>query len=65
MRGGGGLGVDVVPSLRLWGTRLGVRLEAADHVALESPFETPDGDALGPVHNVRVTLGLIGLVELQ
>jgi hypothetical protein len=41
-----------------------VRLEAADHVALESPFETPDGDPLGPVHNVRVTLGLIGLVEL-
>lgn len=60
----GGLGVDVVPRLSLFGTPLGVRLEAADHVALESPFETPGGDSLGPVHNVRVTLGLIGLVEL-
>lgn len=60
----GGLGVDVVPRLSLFGTPLGVRLETADHVALESPFRTPDGDALGPVHNVRVTLGLVGLVEL-
>jgi opacity protein-like surface antigen len=60
----GGLGVDFVPRFSLWGTPLGVRLEAADHVALESPFQTPDGDPLGPVHNVRVTLGLIGLVEL-
>ena len=60
----GGLGIDFVPGRSLWGTPLGVRLEAADHVALESPFETPGGDALGPVHNVRVTLGLIGLVDL-
>lgn len=60
----GGLGVDVVPRLTLFGTRLGVRLEAMDHLALESPFEAPGGDALGPVHNVRVTIGLIGLVDL-
>lgn len=60
----GGLGIDVVPGRSVWGTPLGVRLEAADHVALESPFRTPGGDRLGPVHNVRVTLGLIGLVDL-
>ncbi|HEU0078118.1 MAG TPA: hypothetical protein VFQ76_10745 [Longimicrobiaceae bacterium] len=61
---GGGVGLDFVPRFSLFGTPLGVRLEAADQVALESPFESPDGDALGPVHNVRVTLGLVGLVEL-
>ncbi|HEX2190925.1 MAG TPA: hypothetical protein VHG51_18600 [Longimicrobiaceae bacterium] len=61
---GGGLGIDFIPGRSFWGTPLGIRLEAADHVALESPFQTPGGDALGPVHNVRVTLGLIGLVDL-
>lgn len=60
----GGLGIDFVPGRSLWGTPLGLRLEAADHVALESPFRTAAGGTLGPVHNVRVTLGLIGLVDL-
>lgn len=60
----GGVGMDFVPRLAVFGTPLGVRLEAADHVALESPFRDAGGGTLGPVHNVRVTLGLVGLVEL-
>jgi hypothetical protein len=60
----GGVGLDLVPRFSLFDTPLGLRLEVADHVALESPFESLDGEAHGPVHNVRVTIGLIGLVEL-
>lgn len=49
--------------LRLFGTELGFRLEAADHVALESPFQTLDGEDVGPVHNIRITLGVLGLID--
>lgn len=60
----GAVGIDLVPRLRFLDTPLGIRLEVADHVVIDSPFESFDGESFGPVHNVRVTLGLIGLVEL-
>jgi hypothetical protein len=61
----GGLGFDVMPRGASWfGTPIGFRLEAADHIVLKSPFEEPEGDRYGPVHNIRVNLSLLGLVEL-
>jgi hypothetical protein len=33
----------------------------ADHVALRSPFETLDGGRLGPIHNLRFGVSLVGL----
>lgn len=51
------------PRLRLFGTPLGFRLEAADHVALESPFEDVEGERFGPVHNLRFTLNVLGLID--
>ncbi|HEV2149898.1 MAG TPA: hypothetical protein VGR37_21045 [Longimicrobiaceae bacterium] len=57
-----GAGVDFVPRVVFLDTPLGLRLDFADHVTLESPFESRGGDAFGPVHNVRVMVGLIGLV---
>lgn len=58
----GGAGIDFLPRVALFDTPLGLRLDFADHVTLESPFQDAGGNAYGPVHNVRVTLGLIGLV---
>lgn len=60
----GSLGVDVFPGFSLLGTRLGIRAEVSDHVAVESPFRRAEGDTFGPVHNVRASVLLIGLVEL-
>jgi hypothetical protein len=58
----GGAGLDVVPGgFRAFGTPLGVRLEVADHVALRSPFRTLDGGRLGPIHNLRFGVSLVGL----
>jgi hypothetical protein len=58
----GGAGVDLTPrGLRLGATPLGIRLELADHVVLRSPFRGPDGERLGPIHNIRAGISLIGL----
>ena len=59
-----GLGIDFLPGWNWWGNRVGLRLEAADHMATRSPFETAGGETFGPVHNRRLTLSLIGLVDL-
>jgi hypothetical protein len=59
-----GFGLDLFPDWNWFDTRVGVRLEAADHVVLRSPFRSAAGETFGPVHNVRVTLSLIGLVDL-
>jgi hypothetical protein len=60
-----GLGFDVMPRGLSWfGTPVGLRLEVADHLVLESPFIDPEGGHYGPVHNIRASLGLLGLVEL-
>jgi hypothetical protein len=57
-----GAGVDVLPpGARFAGNPLGIRLEVADHVALRSPFETLDGGRLGPIHNLRFGVSLVGL----
>ena len=61
----GGIGFDILPGgLVILGTPIGFRLEAADHIALESPFRGADGAEFGPIHNIRVTLSAIGLEEL-
>lgn len=59
-----GIGVDLLPEWRWLDTRVGVRLEVADHVVFESPFEPRGGGSFGPIHNVRFTLSLLGLVDL-
>jgi hypothetical protein len=57
-----GAGIDVVPrGLVLGGTTIGVRLEVADHVTLRSQFTDLEGKRLGPVHNVRAGVSVIGL----
>lgn len=57
-----GFGFDLFPQFSLFGTRSGIRIEAIDHLALNSPFRTPDGAEFDPVHNVRVSLSLLGLI---
>lgn len=58
-----GLGIDIIPGLRLFGTDMGFRLEATDQLVSESPFTSVGGTTLDPIHNVRVSLSLIGLVD--
>jgi hypothetical protein len=61
----GAFGIDVLPSFTILGTPSGIRIEVIDHVALKSPFTPIDsGAAFDPVHNVRVSIGLLGLVQL-
>jgi hypothetical protein len=58
----GGAGVDIAPpQFRLGESRLGIRLEVADHIVLRSPFRGLEGQRLGPIHNVRAGISLIGL----
>jgi hypothetical protein len=58
----GGAGVDIAPlAFRIGDSRVGVRLEVADHIVLRSPFRGLEGERLGPIHNVRVGVSLIGL----
>jgi hypothetical protein len=64
LAGVAGLGIDFLPRWSLLDTRLGVRLEVADHVVLKSPFESAAGESFGPIHNLRLTLSLLGLVDL-
>jgi hypothetical protein len=57
-----GAGIDIVPpGFRFADTPIGVRLEVADHMAFRSPFETLEGARLGPIHNLRFGVSLIGL----
>lgn len=48
-----GLGADLFPN-----SRFGFRVEAVDHVALESPAEDIRGDNYGPMHGVRLSTGM-------
>jgi hypothetical protein len=58
----GGGGVDILPrGLQFARTPLGLRLEVANHVTLRSPFETFEGERLGPIHNLRFGASLIGV----
>ena len=59
----GGAGVDIAPAgFRLGDARFGIRLEVADHVVLQSPFRgIEEGEKLGPIHNLRAGISLIGL----
>jgi hypothetical protein len=58
----GGAGLDITPAgFRLGANPLGIRLEVADHVVLRSPFRGEDGERLGPIHNFRAGISLIGL----
>lgn len=53
-----GLGTDIFPGARV-GTPVGLRIEAADHIAFQSPLhEIGTEDRFGAVHNIRVTAGL-------
>jgi hypothetical protein len=61
----GGLGFDIMPGFEILGSPAGFRLEAIDHMALQSPFDPVAGSAFDPVHNIRVSLGLMGLVHLS
>lgn len=53
----GGLGFDILTSLRWDGEPIGIRIEAVDHFVLESPFAPLDGGDFDPVHNVRLVIG--------
>jgi hypothetical protein len=57
------LGLDLLPGWNLFDTPIGVRLELTDHVALTSPLESMGGRRFGPVHNVRLSLGLLGVFD--
>jgi hypothetical protein len=58
----GGAGVDIAPpQFRLGESRLGIRLEVANHIVLRSPFRGLEGERLGPIHNMRAGISLIGL----
>jgi hypothetical protein len=57
----GGAGIDIVPAgFQVGGLPLGIRLEAANHVTLHSPFRDFEGERLGPIHNLRVGASLLG-----
>lgn len=56
-----GVGLDLFPRLAWHEVPLGVRVELADHMTRESPFERLGGGAYGPVHNVTLTVGIHGL----
>jgi hypothetical protein len=60
----GAFGIDILPTFTIFGTPSGVRLEVMDHMTLESPFEPLAGSDFDPVHNVRVAIELLGLVQL-
>jgi len=64
LAGTAGVGVDLLPAWTWFNTHIGLRLEAADHLVLHSPFRSAAGEEFGPVHNVRLTLSLLGLVDL-
>lgn len=52
-------GVDIPTGLRWAGNQVAVRLEAADHVTLQSPLRSlSDQDRYGAVHQLRLTVGL-------
>ncbi len=58
-----GAGLDLGLPFRWFGNPMRLRVEAADHYALESPLlHLSSGDREGPVHNYRVTLGLYSLL---
>jgi hypothetical protein len=57
----GGAGVDILPAgFQLGDTSLGIRLEVANHMVLRSPFRGLDNERLGPIHNLRAGISLIG-----
>jgi hypothetical protein len=57
-----GGGIDIVPAgFAIGGTPVGIRIEAVDHMALRSPFTDLEGGRLGPVHNIRLGVSLVGL----
>lgn len=53
----GGLGVDILTSLRWDDEPIGIRLEVVDHVVLKSPFAPLSGSDFDPIHNVRFVIG--------
>lgn len=53
----GGLGIDILTSLRWDDEPIGIRLEVVDHVVLKSPFAPLSGSDFDPIHNVRFVIG--------
>lgn len=53
----GGLGFDILTGWRWDDGPVGIRVEAVDHVALDSPFSPIAGDDFSPIHNLRVVIG--------
>jgi hypothetical protein len=58
-----GLGVDLMPDWTLFDTPIGVRAEVMDQVALRSPFAPLEGGRFDPLHNVRLSLGVLGFFD--
>jgi hypothetical protein len=58
-----GLGTDILPGWRLGNIAgIGLRLEAADHIAWRSPAEPiVGGGDFSAVHNLRFTAGVMGM----
>jgi hypothetical protein len=53
------VGFDILTGLRWDGdSPVGFRIEVADHVTLDSPFEEAGGDRFPSIHNVRIVLGV-------
>lgn len=59
----GGVGIDIIPGFTIFGSPSGFRLEAIDHIALDSPFSPPGGGSFDPIHNVRVSLSIVGFYK--
>jgi hypothetical protein len=59
-----GLGTDIIPGTwHLGPVGLGLRLEAADHIAWRSPAEPIlGGDRFSAVHNLRFSAGVLGTI---
>jgi hypothetical protein len=56
--GAAALGFDILTSWMWDDAPIGIRVEIADHVTLDSPFSEANGDNFASIHNVRVVLGL-------
>ncbi len=60
-----GGGLDVGLPVRWFGNPMRIRLEVADHYALNSPFRgLGDGERLDAVHNLRFTVGAYSVLDL-
>jgi hypothetical protein len=54
----GVFGFDIITAWKWDDAPVGFRIEIADHMTLDSPFQRNGGDNFDSIHNVRLVLGL-------